>query len=208
MIETEQPVKARILHAALNRFLSMGFSKVTMDEVADELGISKKTMYQHFRTKDELVEAVVEWHIAIVGGRLREIMESADDFITKLYRLWKTIGDVVSRFCRQMQEDLRRHRPDLWQRIEEGRRQILSANFGLLYDEGSRLGIIKEDLNKEIVLLVYLSAVQGVINPEVLVRNSFSAADAFQTIVRVMFNGILTEPARKQFHQRIMTTIQ
>ena len=183
----------------------MGFSKVTMDELVDQLGISKKTMYQYFRSKDELIEAVIEWQFIHVGARLKEIMNSSMDFVDKLYSLWTMIGEVLSRFSKQFQDDLRRFRHDLWRRIEKIRRENILTNFTKLVDEGMNLGLIRTDVNKEVLLHIYLSTVQGVINPEVLVQHSFSAEEAFKTILRVLLDGILTDSARQKFRKRIFT---
>src|SRR5690242_15138189 len=114
-----EDLNKRIEEHARERFFQSGFSKVTMEELSQELGISKKTMYQRFRGKDELLDAIMERQIAEVGGRVREILAAPEDFITKLANLWTTIGRLVCRISKQFQEDMRRYRPDLWTRIEE-----------------------------------------------------------------------------------------
>ena len=59
-VVNEEETKERIVQRARDEFFAHGFSKVTMDELCDELGISKKTMYEHFNSKDELLDAVTE----------------------------------------------------------------------------------------------------------------------------------------------------
>ncbi len=200
---SDPELKERIIQAAAERFFSQGFSKVTMDELAAELGISKKTMYQHFRSKDDLLDAAVSWMIIRVGGRLSQIMASSGSFVDKLYDLWMLVGEILSRFSRQMQDDLRRFRPDLWKRIDDTRREKILANFSRIVEEGIHSGLIREDVNREILTHIYLGAVQGTVNPEILVRSSFSAADAFRTILQVMLEGILTDRARGEFQHHI-----
>ncbi len=200
---SDPELKERIIQAAVERFFTHGFSKVTMDELAAELGISKKTMYQYFRSKDDLLDAVVSWMIIRVGARLSQIMASSGSFVDKLYDLWMLVGEILSRFSRQMQDDLRRFRPDLWKRIDDTRREKILANFSQIVEEGIRSGLIREDVNREILTHIYLGAVQGTVNPEILVRSSFSAADAFRTILQVMLEGILTDRARGEFQHHI-----
>lgn len=196
-------IRARIVATAGERFFAMGFSKVTMDELCGEMGISKKTMYQQFASKDALLDAIIEWMIIRVGGRLNEILGSGEDFAGKLYALWKLVGDILSKFSRQMQDDLRRFRPDLWQKIDETRRNKILVHFRSLIDEGVKLGFLREDVNREILVYVYLGAIQAVINPEVLVRHSFSADEAFRTVLQVILDGILSDDAREDFRRRI-----
>ena len=193
----------RIEEHARERFFQSGFSKVTMEELSQELGISKKTMYQRFRGKDELLDAVMNRQMAEVGGTVRNILASSDDFITKLVNLWTTIGRLVCRISKQFQDDMRRYRPDLWSRIEEMRRTIFRDHFGEMLNDGIRNGLVRDDVNREVLVLMYISALQGVVHPAVVAEHSFSTEEAFKTIMQVYFDGILTEPARRQFHNRI-----
>jgi AcrR family transcriptional regulator len=195
----QEALKGRIISIAGEKFLSAGFSKVTMDEVAEELSVSKKTLYQHFRSKDALVEAVVEWHIMRVVTYVREITHSDAHFMEKLLAIWKMIGDLLARFSKQFQEDLRRLRPDLWKKVEDVRRQNILSNLSSIIDEGIRLGIVRGDIHKDVILLIYVSAIQGIINPEVLARHSFSAEEAFRSILDVLMDGILTDGAKQHF---------
>ena len=183
--------------------MAMGFSKVTMDELVRQLGISKKTMYQHFRSKDELLEAVVEWQIIEISGKVKTIMDAPGDFAGKLLGLWTLIGTMLSRFSKQMQDDLRRFRPDLWQRIDEIRRKNVRANFTHLIEDGIRMNFIRPDVDKEILMLIFLNSVSGILNPEVLVEQPFTAEQAFKTIFRVLLDGVLTDKAREHFRKKM-----
>lgn len=200
---SEEHPKDRIIEAARNTFLAKGFSKVTMDELVQQLGISKKTMYQHFHSKDELLDAAVEWQMLEVSSNIRTITQSSDDFVTKLYSMWQYIGHFVCHISSQFRDDIRRFRPDIWKRIEEMRRKMILGNFSKMIDEGIRLGLVRDDLSKDAMVLMYLSAIQGVVNPETLAQYPFSIEDAFRTIMRIYLDGILTESARKHFHMKI-----
>jgi AcrR family transcriptional regulator len=200
----EYPVRERIVEQARERFFANGFSKVTMDELVQDLGISKKTLYQYFPSKDDLVNAVIEWQIIRFSTEIHRIVDSPGDFIDKIYTLYSTIGRMICKISKQFQDDIRRLRPDLWKKIEEVRSKHIYGGFSGMLDEGSRLGFVRNDLNREIVLLMYTTAIQGIVNPEVLARSSFSGEEAFLTILRVFFDGILTDPARELFHKKIV----
>jgi AcrR family transcriptional regulator len=188
--------KNRIIEAARTKFLAMGFSKVTMDELVAQLGISKKTMYQYFKSKDDLVTAVLETQITFMSGNIKNILDAPVDFIEKLNTLWVFIGNTLSGISKQFQDDIRRFHPELWQRVEEVRQQIIFGNLRTLFEEGQRHGMLREDVNVEIVVAMFQDAVRGIVNPEVLVRHPFSAADAMRAIMLILFEGILTESAR------------
>src|SRR5208283_1666649 len=98
--------------------------------------------------------------------------------------------------------DVRRQHPDLWKHIEEMRKKIIQDSMSRMVDEGIRRGFVRSDVNKEVMILMYISSVQGVVNPDILTNNSFSTEEALKTILRVFLDGILTESARKQFHKK------
>jgi AcrR family transcriptional regulator len=198
----ENNLRQRIIEAGRERFFASGFSKVTMDELVADLGISKKTMYKHFPSKDELVDAITDWQMIHVASRVKEIVNSPIGFIERIHNLWSFIGEMQSRISRQYRDDMRRFRPDLWKRIEDFRREHLIENATKLVDEGRRLGIFRQDVNKEILVLMYVSAIQAVLNPEVLVQHSFSAKEAFEAILRVMFDGTLTDDGRLAYRSK------
>ncbi len=199
---TDENIKERIISSAQERFFALGFSKVTMDELVSQLGISKKTMYKFFASKDELVQAITEWQMIHVASKVKEIVNSPTDFIEKMHNLWTFMGEMYSRMSKQYHDDMRRFRPDLWKRIEEFRHENLIENATKLIDEGIKLGVFRADVNKEILVLMYVSAVHGIINPDVLISHPFSAEEAFKTILRVIFDGILTDQARQYYRSR------
>lgn len=195
-------VRQRIIEASRDRFYAMGFSKVTMDELVGELGISKKTMYKYFSSKDHLIDAITEWQMIRALGKVKAIVDPPIDFIEKMHNLWAFIGETYSRMSKQYHDDMRRFRPDLWRRIEEFRRKHLIENAAKLIEEGIKRGVFRKDVNKEILVLLYVSAIQGVMHPEILVEHSFSAEEAFKTVLRVMFDGILTDQAREEYRSK------
>jgi AcrR family transcriptional regulator len=198
----EDNLRQRIIEAGRDRFFAMGFSKVTMDELVGELGISKKTMYKQFPSKDDLVDAITDWQMIHVASQVKEIVNSPIGFIERIHKLWLFVGEMLSLISRQYRDDMRRFRPDLWKRIEDFRREQLIENATKLVDEGRRLGIFRQDVNKEILVLMYFGAIQSILNPEVLAQHSFSAQEAFEAILRVMFDGTLTDKGRIEYRSK------
>jgi AcrR family transcriptional regulator len=201
---SEIDIRNRIIEIARIKFLSLGFSKVTMDELVTQLGISKKTMYQYFNSKDDLVTAVIETQIVFMSTNIKKILDAPVDFIEKLNTLWVFIGDNLSGISKQFQDDIRRFRPELWQRVEDVRRRNVFGNLRTLFEDGQRHGMLRDDVNVEIVVAMFQDAVKGIVNPEVLVQHPFSAADAIRAIMRILFEGILTDDARNSYRMKFI----
>ncbi len=196
---TRTDIKQRIVEKAAELFPRFGFSKVTVDELSKELGISKKTIYRYFTSKDEIADAVYKWNVLSVKNKLQEITSEPGAYIDRLYRLCEFISRFLSGMNKTAQQDLIKHRPDLWKKIELYRKQEVFPIFENILDEGIKLGIIRNDIQKDLSLLMLTFAVEGIITPEILINEPFSTEDAFRGIISIFFNGVLSYKARSHF---------
>src|SRR5574342_617402 len=94
---TEQEPKERIINHAEERFLSSGFNKVTLDELSSELGISKKTMYKFFPSKDDLLKTIIRAMERRVERNVINIVESEKPIVQKLAEFMLFIGKIAGR---------------------------------------------------------------------------------------------------------------
>ena len=195
----DDPVRGRILEGAARLFLRSGFHKVTTNELAGELGVSKKTIYRHFRSKDELVERVMESMMLDMESAIERIVASDADYARKLSMFLRMMGERVANASKTFLSDIRRHRPELWARMQAFRRDHVLRAVGSLLCQGAELGVLRPDVDRELFVLAYLGSVEAVMNPEVLSRSAFSAETAFGTIIRIFFDGMLVDSARERF---------
>jgi AcrR family transcriptional regulator len=197
---TEQDDRQRIIDKASEKFLESGITKVTLDEVASELGISKKTVYKFFPSKDVLLQTIVRMMLGHVEREVTAIVHSEDPFERKLTSLLTLIGRLIRRIGKQFQLDLQRMAPDLWIEIDTFRKERVLIQVKQMFDQAKRENIFRSDLNIDLFYLTFISTVQGVINPKTLAENSFSAEEAFRGIIRILFEGALTNDARQRIH--------
>jgi AcrR family transcriptional regulator len=195
-----EPVKERILTFASERFFQEGFSKVSVDDLASELVISKKTFYRFFGSKEDLLIQIMDRLVAGVRARFIKILDSDRDFVEKLGEVMTFLGQEVGRLGKPLQADLQRHAPEVWKRIENFRHERITQNFSLLLEQGMEEGFVRKDVNKKIALLSFLGAVENIIRPSVLVNESFSAREALEGIMAIFFHGILTEEAESKLN--------
>lgn len=196
----DQVDKARILDAAARRFMELGISKVTLDEIASDLRMSKKTVYKYFPSKEDLLKNVIHARIKRNGKRFTDIMTSGKPFAEKLQEIFAFVGREVSAPSRQFVVDLRRFAPDLWEEADEFRRKTIVTNLRNMIDQAKVEGMIRKDLNVDLFVLMFLSAVQNILTPQTLSEQPFSALQAFQGILSIMFEGALTDTARATIH--------
>jgi AcrR family transcriptional regulator len=190
--------KDRVLKIATEKFMESGITKVTLDEVATELRMSKKTVYKFFPSKDDLLHAVVRLLLAGVEREVTAIVNSEESFDEKMTRLLALIGRMVRRIGQQFQSDVQRVAPNLWKEIDTFRRERILVKVKQMFEQAKREKIFRSDLDVELFYLVFINTVQGVMNPKTLSENSFSAEDAFRGIIRIIYEGALTEEGRKK----------
>jgi AcrR family transcriptional regulator len=198
-----QNMRDRILEIARDKFFQFGFTRVTVDEIAQDLGVSKKTLYKHFPSKEALLREIMKQNTREIEAKIDAILKDRNsDFVEKLRGIWAFLASRLSRIGQAFQQDLQRHVPEVWKEVDQRRNQIIRQRFGKMFQKGVQSKAIRRDIDAELLVLVYVTLVQRIVNPETLSQLPLSMSQAFETIISVMFEGILTDQARRRFRAR------
>lgn len=190
----------RILEFCENYFMKYGFQKTTMDEIAKELRISKKTIYKHFSSKSDLVRAVFIRIRNDLSGQIETIVNGEGNAVIKLHMISQLFYKRIASISNKWLNDLQIYAPDIWQEVEEFRRKLLQKNLTMLIDQGKSEGLIS-DYPTAIIIGVIISAIQGVVTPEFILHNNISLKSAGETVLDIVFSGLVTKKGRKLFKQ-------
>jgi TetR/AcrR family transcriptional regulator, cholesterol catabolism regulator len=197
----EQEPKERIINLAEDKFLQHGFNKVTLDELSGNLGISKKTMYKFFPSKEILVRTMMRMIMKRMEKSVSDIVDSDKPVIEKFAALMLVVGNLAGKISRAFQMDVQRFTPTLWKEVDKFRNEMILTRVARLMSEAKAEGKFRTDVNEMVVIMMFVNSVQAIVNPEVLSQNSFSPKEAMYTIFHVIIEGALTEEARKEFLQ-------
>jgi AcrR family transcriptional regulator len=189
----------RIMEAASERFMTAGLYKVTMDEIASDLRMSKKTVYKFFPSKEVLLKAIVQSLMHRVESEVQTIISSDKPFEEKLTSILTFVGKTVRKLSHPFIRDMQRFAPELWKEIETFRREKVFSKIYQMLRQAQKEKVFREDLNIDLFYLVLVTAIQGIMNPQVLSHQPFSAEEAFKGIFRILYEGALTDEARKRF---------
>jgi AcrR family transcriptional regulator len=198
---SENNDEIRIIEAATDRFMDAGLYKVTMDEIASDLRMSKKTVYKFFPSKEDLLKAIVHTMLRRVESEVQSITSSEIPFEEKFISILTLVGKILRRLSRPFMTDLQRFAPGLWKEIETFRREKVFSKIQQIFRQAKKEGVFREDLDSDLFFLVLTTAMQGIMNPQVLSQQPFSAEEAFKGIFRILYEGALTEEARIRFQQ-------
>jgi len=191
--------RGRIVAGARRHFFAHGFRSVTMDDLAAELGMSKKTLYAHFPSKRGLVETAVLDKFHELDSELREITSASPvDFLDKLHRLLACIQRHTDEIRPPFVRDVRRTAPDVFALVERRRATLIRRHFSKFFAAGQRAGVIRKDIPVRLVIEVLLGAVQAIMNPEKMAELSLTPRSGFTAIIAVILEGVVTRMGRAQ----------
>jgi AcrR family transcriptional regulator len=190
--------RQRIVDAARAHFFSHGFRSVTMDDLAAELGISKKTLYAHFTGKTELLEAVLADKFARVSSTLERITrENPHDFSAALHQLLAGMQHELDEIKPPFVRDMRLKAPHVFKTIERRRAQMIARHFGKLFADGQRTGMLRRDVPAKLIIEILLGAVQAIMNPPKIEELGLVPKTAFTGIIKVVLEGALIRKGEK-----------
>src|SRR3954454_6764154 len=154
------PNRQRIVDAARIHFFSHGFRSVTMDDLAEELGISKKTLYAHFPGKVDLLEAVLADKFAGVEAALKEVTRAhPHDFSAALHELLANTQRELDEIKPPFVRDMRQKAPQVFKIVERRRAELIQRFFGKLFEEGQRTRMVRKDLPAKLMIEILLASV-------------------------------------------------
>lgn len=210
--KTEMAAKAslesKILDVAFGYFLKKGYRKTTMEEIAKVLGMSKKTLYNYYPGKIELLSASFEKLKTKLTAKTEAILDNR--YISYPLKLKSTLSIVATHLAPispELFEDLKVMAPEIWEDLRNYINESAYLRFQKLIEEGVELGLIKPNLNVSLVVMMYAAAVQSLLDPNyraqfptILQRGlDIPASDIYDQAISIIYEGILTEEARNEF---------
>lgn len=190
-------MREKIIHKATELFINLGFKSVTMDDLANEMGISKKTIYSHFRNKTELVEETTMTMCDFITCGIDNIVSLAKNPIEELYEIKKFVmvhlKDEKSSPVYQLQKYYPKIHKALKQKQYESMHGCVSENVR----RGMVMGIYRDNLDVEFVSRIYFSGVTSIKDNSLFPTEIFSKAQLLDYYLEYHLRGIVTPKGRK-----------
>lgn len=200
MPEPDNDVRKRIVAVTQRITFRRGASVLRMEKLASELGVSTKTLYTHYRSKDNVLDAAMAAHHEHYHAAFRAVLESPDlNFLSRLRQTMHLGWEANSKMTTEAAQDFQRHVPALWHQYELRKHQSIQEHFGRLLAEGQQQGFLREDLRLDIVMDILMDVMTYQLSPNALYQKNYSVQQAQETFYRLMFEGVLNEGARRQY---------
>lgn len=194
---------ARIVRQAREHFFAHGYCQCTMDDLARELGMSKKTLYVHFTGKDQIMRAVIDQLSREIRADAEALLANRQlGFAEKLRGFAEGMVQRLAQLNPRTLRDLQRFAPELYQLTVEMRQKNIPYIFGRFIEEGQLAGKVRADLNPVFAVEFFLQAMQGLIHSPTLDRLNFAPRDIVPRAIDLFFGGLLTPAGRKE-HEKL-----
>ena len=190
--------KEKIIKSAQALFLKQGFAKTSMDDIAQTLQMSKKTIYKFFPSKNVLLEQTVIVFMELNNQQMQTIINSNENAVVKAYKLFNFIGHIILQVSNRFLLDLQNYNQDLWKLIDKLRMKYLKENLKKIIEQGKREGYFIDE-SSFIIINSFISTIRGIVNPEIMLVKNISVERAFSVSVKILMNGILTSKGKRVF---------
>jgi AcrR family transcriptional regulator len=200
MIPKPLTTKERITQAATKEFMLFGYTNVTVDQIAKAAGVSKKTIYQHFMTKEDIFWEVVQCKKSERQSQFEEIHKMEIGFLEKMrlvgYRNAKNLCEAPIVFLK----DLQRNAPDLFHRIETMKREAMVNGFAEFYKSGVKENYFRNDIPIDIASEMYYAMMSHMFTIAISSENH-SLEELYDCISMIFFEGVFSREGFKKYNR-------
>jgi AcrR family transcriptional regulator len=195
-IEEMEP-KERILVKAEELFMQFGIRSVSMDDIANNLGMSKKTLYQYFADKDELVEAVVDGHVNEVEGDCINCRKNASDAIHEIFLTMEHIMEELHNMNPMLLYDLEKFHFKAYQRFKDYKDKFLLQIIRNNIEWGIKDELYREDLNIDVLSKYRIESIMIPFNVAVFPPGKYNLAKTSEIMIENFTYGLATIKGHK-----------
>ena len=187
----------RIIESATELFYRFGIKSITMDDVARHLAMSKKTLYNHFSDKNEMVMKCFQHDLVHRECMFRDITEKSQDAVAELITMMKYLETMYSTINPNLFYDIQKHYPNVWKLFREFKEQRLMMTIEENLQKGVAEGLYRKDMNIRIVARLRMEEVEMGFNPQLFPPEKYNFAKVQMELFNHFLHGIVTIKGHK-----------
>jgi TetR/AcrR family transcriptional regulator, cholesterol catabolism regulator len=194
-------IESKILGKSEELFMQLGVKRVTMDDIASALSMSKKTLYQYFDNKDSLVLAVAKAHIERETLNFLEIKKTSMNSIEEMHRLAKDMRKNLGQINPSILFDLQRFHPQAWDCFLKFNNEFIQGMMEENLDRGIKEGYYRLGLDSKILAKIRVEQIRFLCDEKIFPNSTFEFSRVQVQILDHYIQGLLTELGRKLYIQ-------
>lgn len=199
-------MKENIIPAATELFLNQGFKSVTMDDIAQELAMSKKTLYQHYRNKETLIAVVVDNLFENICHVIDDICALKANPIEEVYEIKKQVMHHLKDEAAAPMHQLHKYYPKIYTSLKARQFHYMQDCVVANVKRGLEQELFRDNIDVDFVSRIYFNGVTGIKDSQLFPSTMFSPKDLFESFLEYHLRGIVTPKGRKILNQLIHST--
>lgn len=180
------------MKAAVDLFWRYGVKSVTMDDIAKELGISKKTIYQHFSDKDAIVKEVVQQELQCEQTDMDRLEAEASDPIEEVMRISDYIRASFATMSPVLLNDLKKYHPKAWAIFQKHKHEHIIQGISGNLKRGMAAGLYRDDIDVDVLARMRVEQIEMAFDPAIFPPQKFAIIEVHIQLIHHFLRGILT----------------
>ncbi len=174
-----------------------------MDDVARELGISKKTLYEFFTDKADLVMKILQFQISKIQTVFNEDLNPGTNAIDHLFEISQLITSFFKNFSPTVHYDLQKYYPEVFQSFFEYKRDLMYKSVIINLNRGIKEGLYRSDINPDLIAHIYISRIEAFLFTSSLSGKEYTTNELFNEMFSYHIHGIASKKGIDYFEKKI-----
>ena len=200
-------MKEDIVKRALNDFMQYGFKTFTMDDLANKMGMSKKTLYEYFPSKQDLVDAALDYALEISCKNVDTFVQGEGSVIENVYRNQKKVQEVFNINSDRPIWELQKYYPKTYERMEGEFAKTDALFIDKLLEKGWQEGLFRKDINVNFCKVFYTSVQRLRSITHTFPEREFPFWETIYTILEYFFRILVNEKGLKEL-ERVLKEVK
>ncbi len=196
-------IKEKILQKSEELFLRYGLKSVTMDDLARQLGVSKKTLYQFVENKADLVEKIILMHIAAEKALMEEVRAKSGDAVEEMIQIARYAIQQLRKLSPTLVYDLQKYYQNAWQLIQNLRSVHVHSLIRDNIERGIEQGVYRSDLDAAIIAKIYVLGTLAIVDENAFPQKEYNKETLFIEFIKYHLQGITTEKGLELYKKHL-----
>ena len=196
-------MREKIIEKSNELFLNLGFKSVTMDEIANALGVSKKTIYKYFKNKTELVGAATEHVFCTISDGIDKICALKENPIDELFNIKQFVMAHLKDEKSSPQYQLQKYYPKIYASLKQKQFQVMQGCVIENLKYGIELGMYRDNIDVEFISRIYFNGLIGIKDKDLFPLNNYSMVTLMNFYYEYHLRGICTEKGIQQLENQL-----
>ncbi len=198
-------MKKNIILKATELFMKLGFKSVTMDDIAKEMGISKKTIYTHFNNKETIIGVVTDHVFETVCHDIDAICDLNQNPIQELYAIKKRVMQYMQKEKASPTYQLQKYYPTTYNNIKQRQFSYMQQCVVKNLHRGLEQDLYRKNIEVQFVARIYFNGITGIKEESLFPHTMFEGETLYEMYLEYHLRGIVTPKGRNILNKLIQS---